>query len=1329
MAPDRGLAGDGQPTEKERGDRLSPLPFVLVLLLSLFIFADKLIFYGLIGFPGEIPPCPRTGEDASDIGGGAWPEKPLAVAGLATTAVGWRSGLVVAASPPSAGPQRRTTEGGHSSSGAGEDERAGRNQSDALLFLLNALILGALVTHVTTDPRFYWMQQTVVLFVLGVVYSLIQEGLGIRDRIGVFGRSYAMWMEIDPHLLLFVLLPPLLAGDAMTIDTSIARRVAKQWLYLAGPGVILNGFSTAFFLWVYLPYQWPFLLCLATGAILCATDPVAVLCLLKELGAPPALTVQIQGESLLNDGTAIVLYTLAYNMLKGEMYDSSDVIVFLMKTVIGAAGFGIGMGYLFYLWIVAASNKLERRSSVIQISLSLCCAYWTFMISEGVFQMSGVLATVAAALVLADKMWPVLVCRESMHIVWHMFDYLGNCLVFFLAGALTGKLMVHIPLKDYFHLVMIYIVLTFIRGVMLLCSLPILNYFGGQSHPPQLVNLADALVMTWGGLRGAVGLALAIQVTIDKAAGKISTLDGNRVLFFVSGIAALTLVVNATTCPHLVNFLGVSQMPETKKRLLMMIHEQLLQHLGRVQRSKGSVLEPEAEDTSPATTKSLVNAKQDIRDRLQEVERWIAGQKTQPIQSMRHFEGSSSASPRRTSNSKCWGCTRRWHRRRASSKDNKSSGGSSSPKSGLSYRSGTSTSDGLSTRSCGSQSLSQASATATKSIAVSACALGKQLTRSLTRSLMKREAEHHGDVVRRLEVAKNQYGQIEKVQFRLLGDMPPMPLLDEQAYLAQLAGQPRDAHMVRAMHEVFLALVNSQYWRLIEAGDVVTGTTEATFLLMSIKLALSHTGSKLRDFAYLQQICINPRQAFCDNASRVATLADASAQASTALAKSLLVRCTESFAFNMTVACAILANAIIIVVEEEHRKENESSDPWLISDLVFCAFFTIEFLMKFAARKCRYFKDSWNLFDFALVVLGCVTIVINFAAVDQLEQGDVSGESRLVRISKAFRVMRLMRVVRLFKFFRVLRAMAMRAEFCQEVRENVQKLTILTCFFKAHVASQIEMKRYFNSGGEVSMSEVAYTLLQSQVACYQALIMAVDTLHVMDPRVLNEVNLVRQSQAIAEILNTFVLAFLDRGVISRREAQDVLNPVQSHLRLCSSRIRDTHFGYVRGTKRKPFCDGEDTAEGDGWCADVASQDDALPEETEHELAATTDGECEGRRGEFSPSSPCWMVGTQAIDGCAVDFCTGDRDHTYTVMNESTYTSEVSSKVLGHHGAELIPEWESTRSRLGAANVADVAGGLGSPGDPSVCPLEAPALPASVWVDPEPASSSQHPEPQ
>merc|ERR1719329_707122 len=96
------------------------------------------------------------------------------------------------------------------------------------------------------------MQQTVTLFIIGITYSLFMEGLDLKSSSGAFGTSYKMWMNIDPHLFMFTLLPALLAGDAMTIDTSVATRVSRQCLYLAGPGVLASAMLTAAFLMLYL---------------------------------------------------------------------------------------------------------------------------------------------------------------------------------------------------------------------------------------------------------------------------------------------------------------------------------------------------------------------------------------------------------------------------------------------------------------------------------------------------------------------------------------------------------------------------------------------------------------------------------------------------------------------------------------------------------------------------------------------------------------------------------------------------------------------------------------------------------------------------------------------------------------------------------------------------------------------------------------------------------------------------------------------------------------------------------------------------------------------
>merc|ERR1719399_601131 len=102
-------------------------------------------------------------------------------------------------------------------------------------------------------------------------------------------------------------------------------------------------------------------------------------------------------------------------MIKGEEYDPADVAEFMVKKAMMAWALGLFIGYFFFSWIRAAANKLDHASGMIQITLTLCCAYWSFIFVEGV------LALAAASLVLANHMWPYIVAEESMHHVWHTF--------------------------------------------------------------------------------------------------------------------------------------------------------------------------------------------------------------------------------------------------------------------------------------------------------------------------------------------------------------------------------------------------------------------------------------------------------------------------------------------------------------------------------------------------------------------------------------------------------------------------------------------------------------------------------------------------------------------------------------------------------------------------------------------------------------------------------------------------------------------------------------------------------------------------------------------
>eukprot|EP00929_Paragymnodinium_shiwhaense_P086570 TRINITY_DN47078_c0_g1_i1.p1 TRINITY_DN47078_c0_g1~~TRINITY_DN47078_c0_g1_i1.p1 ORF type:complete len:1409 (+),score=234.55 TRINITY_DN47078_c0_g1_i1:97-4323(+) len=975
---------------------------------------------------------------------------------------------------------------------------------DALFFLFSCLAIGTLVLHSTMLPMLAQLQQTVTLFVLGILYAVVIERAKTEVELGIISSAYDMWMQIDPHLLLFTMLPVLLTGDAMTMDTRVARRVARRCVMLAGPGVLIGSFATAGFLWLYIPYDWPFLLCLVTGSILAATDPVAVVSLLKELGASPVLTVSIQGESLLNDGTAIVLYMLSFDMLKGVEYEPSDIIIFLVKTALCALGLGTVMGWVFLMWIRAASDRLNRSSAIIQCALTLCCAYWSFILAEGVLKISGVLCTVASALVLADQMWPSITDKGTMMQIWHMFEYLGNTIIFFLAGSLTGKTMYSIPAVDYFHLLVIYVMSQLIRIGIIYCFRPVLNLLTSTSEP---VTKADAIVMAWGGLRGAVGLSLAIQVSMDRGEWNRNR-EGDRVLFYVCGVAALTLCINAPTCPALVKRLGITAPPKSRQRLLYRLHNRL-QHLADTSQSAPGV---------------------------QRAVKTILAEAQVQIDKLVPASDEEKDAPRLDSQ-----------------------GGGDAPDAGTH-------------------------------------AITHVFSFQPTAVIPPAE-----EVLAKLAEARQEYERISQ-RSRLPLDLPGLPFADTgSSHAAALIRKRKpDSMMLQCMNETFLSLVRSQYWRQIEEGDFITGGTKDTeTLLNSINSAFARSSTCVADYEYLKRQLKTGTEEFSRQTSPESNSSQFS-QKDESLKTEWHKWFSSSIPFNMTMASAILLNAIFIIVGELYNTEHNSHPAWLSIEVIFNALFLLEFIFKVSVLKRSYFWDAWNIFDFSLVILGLTGLVLEIMALinSSSTTADVSTEARLLRFNRVFRVLRVCRVIRLARFTNVLLMSLAQQDFNEQLAENMRTVTVLRAFIQAHVTAQEQLLKYLSVDGQASTSEEARCILQSQTACYQAACLAFVEASKLGESLLETINLLRKNIDATQELRFFLQEACQSGLISEKESETIMGPLQSHVRGFFSELRRSRSGLRLSTITLPE-DGssseaaQDACNANSRCAEPTNKENVL----------------------------------------------------------------------------------------------------------------------------------------
>ena len=197
------------------------------------------------------------------------------------------------------------------------------------------------------------------------------------------------------------------------------KAVFPQALLMAGPGVLIGAYLMGSFIYYCIPsMHWNWNLCMLFGSILSATDPVAVVALLKDAGASPKLTILIIGESLMNDGTAMVLFTLYLNIMKGDDYSFGEIILFFMEETLGAPLLGIAFGLLAVYCLSKVNRPLSSIDTTVQTVITVSCAYLVFFTAQFSVEVSGVLACCGAGLMLSWLAPPLILEPHTLHNIW-----------------------------------------------------------------------------------------------------------------------------------------------------------------------------------------------------------------------------------------------------------------------------------------------------------------------------------------------------------------------------------------------------------------------------------------------------------------------------------------------------------------------------------------------------------------------------------------------------------------------------------------------------------------------------------------------------------------------------------------------------------------------------------------------------------------------------------------------------------------------------------------------------------------------------------------------
>lgn len=431
-----------------------------------------------------------------------------------------------------------------------------------LFFVLIGLMAGAFLKFgLKKTPLPY----TVGLFAFGLL-------IGMFDRLGWLNGIPLLQSTIDfagnsnPDMILYIFLPILIFDAAYELDVHVFRKTLTNATLLSVPGVVIAMLLTALlmvgissFVPSYEEWNWTF--ALMFGALISATDPVAVVALLKELGTSKRFSTLVDAESMLNDGTGIVLFMLFFGAYSTSGISESPVTDFIM-VVAGGALLGTFFAYLCIQFITKVKGDEMLQNSVMILS-----AYMTFILAQNYLEVSGVIALVGFGLTVSYMGRPRLKPQVNrfMRQFWELAAHIANTLIFIIVGIVIA-LKVDFSWTDLFILLCVYAGVNLIRILVITIFYPFMKRCGYG------LSIRESAILSWGGLRGALGLTMALMVSYTLS---IPEPIRRQVLFLTAGIVTLTLTVNATTIGWLLRKLGLTKIPSSKLLLDYSVKEQL----------------------------------------------------------------------------------------------------------------------------------------------------------------------------------------------------------------------------------------------------------------------------------------------------------------------------------------------------------------------------------------------------------------------------------------------------------------------------------------------------------------------------------------------------------------------------------------------------------------------------------------------------------------------------------------------------------------------------------------------------------------------------------
>jgi NhaP-type Na+/H+ and K+/H+ antiporters len=402
--------------------------------------------------------------------------------------------------------------------GAGQTGEATIHVVELFVLFIAAAAVVAILTRRSGLPY------SVALVLLGLLIAAIRP---------------PMDLIVTPQLVLIALVPGLVFEAAYRLDVSELRRTFIGVTILAVPGVLVSAGVVALVLTAAgLEPSLAFIV----GAIVSATDPVSVIATFRTLGAPARLTTLVEAESLFNDGTAVVVYSIAIAAATGQV-TPSHAFTWFAATIVVSAGLGVVTG------VIATRVMVFAEDHLIELAISVVLAYGTYLVADRLGQ-SGIIATVVSGIVLGTYGRRVGVRASTfaaMDQTWEFIAFLLTAFVFLLIG-----LAISIgTLVDSAGVIALGVV-----GILVGRAIVVYLILGGGLRAVRAIGHGPAIphgwlhALFWAGLRGAIAVGLALSLPEDIP-------QRSHLQAIVFGITLFTLLVQGATSGLLLRRLGI----------------------------------------------------------------------------------------------------------------------------------------------------------------------------------------------------------------------------------------------------------------------------------------------------------------------------------------------------------------------------------------------------------------------------------------------------------------------------------------------------------------------------------------------------------------------------------------------------------------------------------------------------------------------------------------------------------------------------------------------------------------------------------------------------